>query len=80
LFTISFQGKILVKNRIKIQTCKIRSIRESVDSLTEDVITHLNKINRILTEIEQDLFEQPFQLKKARTKRNNHIMKLITDC
>jgi len=73
---------MLVGNTIKIQRCKIRNIRESVDSLTDEVITQINKINRILTEIEQDRFKQSSQAQtKYNTKRSNHIMKLITeDC
>ncbi len=49
---------------MKIQKCKIRSIRETVDSLTTEVITHLNKINRLLTEIEKTKYTQLSGLNK----------------
>jgi len=44
---------------MKIQKCRVRKIRENVDSLTNEVVIHLNKINRILTEVEQALFKHP---------------------
>jgi len=42
-----------------MQKCRVRKIRENVDSLTNEVVIHLNKINRILTEVEQALFKHP---------------------
>jgi len=47
------------KKEMKIQKCNVRKIRENVDSLTNEVVIHLNKINRILTEVEQALFKHP---------------------
>jgi len=44
---------------MKMQKCRVRKIRENVDSLTNEVVIHLNKINRILTEVEQALFKHP---------------------
>jgi SMC interacting uncharacterized protein involved in chromosome segregation len=42
------------KNEIETQKDRVQKIRIVVDSLTNEVVAHLNKINRLLTEIEQD--------------------------
>jgi hypothetical protein len=47
------------ENEIEMQKRRVRKMRETVDSLTNEVVIHLNKINRILTEIEQALFKHP---------------------
>ncbi|MFA5364858.1 MAG: hypothetical protein WC325_06725 [Candidatus Bathyarchaeia archaeon] len=46
-------------HEIEQQKSRIKKIRENVDLLTNNVVTHLNEINRILTEIEQILFKHP---------------------
>ena len=42
------------ENEIEKQRLRIHEIRRNVDSLTNEVVTHLNKINAILKEIEKD--------------------------
>ena len=38
----------------EIEKQRIREIRKNVDSLTNEVIAHLNKINALLKEIDND--------------------------
>jgi hypothetical protein len=40
------------KKEIELQKNRIGKIRNTVNSLTNEVVNHLNKINRILTEVE----------------------------
>jgi len=40
-------------NYTNTSDCKIHRLRESVNSLTDEVIKYLNKINRTLSEIEK---------------------------
>ncbi|MCW4034680.1 MAG: hypothetical protein NWF03_04890 [Candidatus Bathyarchaeota archaeon] len=47
------------EKKMNTQKSRVRGIRITVDSLTNEVIAHLNKINRLLTEIEQTLVEHP---------------------
>ena len=42
-----------------LQKVRVRKIRNTVNSLTDQVVTHLNKINRTLTEIEDALYKHP---------------------
>ena len=56
-----FLVNILLKHEkeMEVQKQRIREIRKTVDSLTTEAVVHLNKINRILTEVEQTLFAHP---------------------
>jgi len=65
-------GDVFLGNSIKIKNCKIYSLRESLDSLTNEVITHLNKINRLLTEIESEIY--PTIMLKQNTTHNQTII------
>ncbi len=42
------------ENEIEKQRWRIREIRKNVDSLTNEIVAHLNKINALLKEIEKD--------------------------
>jgi hypothetical protein len=44
---------------MELQKERVRKIRNTVNSLTDQVVTHLNKINRTLTEIENALHKHP---------------------
>ncbi len=55
---------------MEIQKCRVRKIRKTVDSLTNEMVSHLNKINRILTEVEQTFFNHP-ELENCNKKHNN---------
>jgi len=39
---------------IKSRDCKVRNLRKSVDLLTNIVVIQLNKINRLLIELEKE--------------------------
>jgi hypothetical protein len=46
-------GENMSENYTNTSKYKIDRLRESINSLTDDVIKHLNKINRTLKEIEK---------------------------
>ena len=60
------------KKEVGLQKCRIRKIRENIDSLTNDVVSHLNKINRILTEVEKTLSNHPEIEENCNLKPNSN--------
>ena len=42
------------KRELEQHRLRIREIRKNVDSLTNEIVAHLNKINTLLKEIEKD--------------------------
>ena len=47
------------KEEVEFQKNRIGKIRNTVNSLTNEVVSHLNKINRILTEVEKAIYKHP---------------------
>jgi len=59
------------KKIMETQKCRVRKIRMTVDSLTNEVVIHLNKINQLLTEVEQTLVIHPKIEENYNMKSNN---------
>jgi hypothetical protein len=51
----------MTENYTNISECKINRLRESVNTLTDEVVKQLNDINRTLTEIEKQKKQQHSQ-------------------
>lgn len=69
------------KNELELQKMRVRKIRKSVNSLTDEMVCHLNRINRVLTEFEKTLDNHPnieeFYVYNPKTCK--HIAKPITE-
>ena len=69
-YILEFQN-LECKKRMETQKCRVCKIRMTVDSLTNEEVIHLNKINQLLTEVEQILAIHPKIEENYNMKSNN---------